>query len=386
MSAKRDYYDVLGVSRGVDGAAIKRAYRKLAKKYHPDSNSGSAQAEENFKEITEAYNVLSDDKKRKLYDQFGHAAFEEGGFQEGYGQGGFGPGGFGQGGFRQGNFRQGGFDGGSGSAGRKGGTYRRSYGPDGSYQEFHFEGAGDMDDFLRSVFGDGAWDDSFQNDGSRRGAYGGSGFGNEGFGTGYESGGRKYRGRDTGGFGGRGRDLHADIELTFEEAVLGAQKRIQLRDAEGREQTLEIKIPAGIESGKSIRLKGKGMPGSAGAQPGDLFLKASVKEKPGYRREGLDIYTTVRIPFTTAVFGGEVRIQTVYGDVLCKIKEGLQPGTKMRLKGKGVVSMNNPSVRGDQYAVIEIQAPRNMGPEARQKLKEYEQALGREQRRSTGAA
>lgn len=183
----------------------------------------------------------------------------------------------------------------------------------------------------------------------------------------------------------KGEDLHADINVTFDEAVLGGTKRIHLRGSDGKEQSLDIKIPAGIESGKSIRLKGKGMPGSGG-EPGDLLLKVTVQEKPGFRREGMDIYTTVRIPYTTAVFGGEARIHTVYGDVVCKIKEGTQPGTKLRLRGKGAASVSNPSVRGDQYAVIEIQIPQNMGPEARQKLREYEQALKREQLHRTSAA
>ena len=183
-----------------------------------------------------------------------------------------------------------------------------------------------------------------------------------------------------------GEDLHADINVTFDEAVLGGTKRIHLRGSDGKEQSLDIKIPAGIESGKSIRLKGKGMPGSGGGEPGDLLLKVTVQEKPGFRREGMDIYTTVRIPYTTAVFGGEARIHTVYGDVVCKIKEGTQPGTKLRLRGKGAASVSNPSVRGDQYAVIEIQIPQNMGPEARKKLREYEQALKREQLHRTSAA
>lgn len=380
MSAKRDYYDVLGVSRGADDAAIKKAYRKLAKKYHPDSNSGNAQAEEKFKEVTEAYNVLSNDKKRKLYDQFGHAAFEEGGPQSG----GFG--------------------------GQGGRTYRQSYGPGGSYQEFHFEGGEDMDDFLRSIFGDvftgsgsggasgsrsgGASGRSFWGSGSEdaSGGFWGGGFQNSGFQNGNFSSGRTggarggFSGYGGGGFQMKGEDLHADIEITFDEAVLGGTKRIHLRGSDGKEQSLEIKIPAGIESGKSIRLRGKGMPGSGGGQPGDLLLKVTVLEKPGFSRKGMDIYTTVRIPYTTAVFGGEARIQTIYGDVVCKIKEGTQPGTKLRLKGKGVASMSNPSVRGDQYAVIEIQIPQNMGPEARQKLKEYEQALKREQLHRTSAA
>ena len=352
MSAKRDYYDVLGVSRGADDAAIKKAYRKLAKKYHPDSNSGNAQAEEKFKEVTEAYNVLSNDKKRKLYDQFGHAAFEEGGPQSG----GFG--------------------------GQGGRTYRQSSGPGGSYQEFHFEGGEDMDDFLRSIFGDG-----FNGSGSGRssGGFWGSGFQNSGFHSGGTRG-SSFGGYGSGGFRMKGEDLHADINVTFDEAVLGGTKRIHLRGSDGKEQSLDIKIPAGIESGKSIRLKGKGMPGSGGGEPGDLLLKVTVQEKPGFRREGMDIYTTVRIPYTTAVFGGEARIHTVYGDVVCKIKEGTQPGTKLRLRGKGAASVSNPSVRGDQYAVIEIQIPQNMGPEARQKLREYEQALKREQLHRTSAA
>lgn len=362
MSAKRDYYEVLGVSRGADGAAIKKAYRKLAKQYHPDSNKGNAQAEEKFKEITEAYNVLSDDKKRKLYDQFGHEAFEEGAAQNGY-AGGFG-----------------------GFGGTGGHTYRQTYGP-GGYQEFHFEGGGDMDDFLRSIFDNGFEGSGFS---GASGKSGGRGFWSDvhsdgthgGFGDGFTGG----FGSRSGGFSRKGADLHAEIEISFEEAALGAKKRIQIRDAGGKDQTLEVKIPAGIESGKSIRLKGKGMPGTGGGHAGDLLLKVTVGEKPGYRREGLDVYTTARIPFTTAVFGGEARIRTLYGDVICKIKEGTQAGTKLRLKGKGIVSMNNPSLRGDQYAVIEIQTPQSMGPEARQKLREYEQAMQKEQYHRTGAA
>lgn len=360
MSAKRDYYDVLGVSRGADGAAIKKAYRKLAKKYHPDSNTGNPQAEEKFKEVTEAYNVLSDDKKRKLYDQFGHAVFEEGGPQAGGGYGGFG--------------------------GQGGRTYRQSYGPGGSYQEFHFEGGEDMDDFLRNIFGNGfSGSTSGRTSGGTSGGFWGSGFQNSGFHSGGTRG-SGFGGYGSGGFQMKGEDLHADIDVTFDEAVLGGTKRIHLRGSDGKEQSLDIKIPAGIESGKSIRLRGKGMPGSGGGEPGDLLLKVTVQEKPGFRREGMDIYTTVRIPYTTAVFGGEARIRTIYGDVVCRIKEGTQPGTKLRLRGKGVVSMSNPSVRGDQYAVIEIQIPQNIGPEARQKLREYEQALKREQIHRTSAA
>ena len=136
-----------------------------------------------------------------------------------------------------------------------------------------------------------------------------------------------------------------------------------------------MNIPAGIETGKSIRLRGKGSPGAGGGEAGDLLLKVTVDEKPGFRREGMDVYTTVQVPFTTAVFGGDVKIRTLTGEVLCKIKPGTQSGTKIRPKGKGIVSLSNSAVHGDQYAVVEIAVPKNLDPEARQKLKEFEAAL-----------
>ena len=121
---------------------------------------------------------------------------------------------------------------------------------------------------------------------------------------------------------------------------------------------MKVHVPAGIETGKSIRLRGKGMPGMNGGEDGDLLLKVTVGEKAGYERKGLDVYTTADIPFTTAVFGGEVRVPTLYGDVVCKIREGTQSGTKIRLRGKGIVSLKRPDVRGDQYVTVQIQVPK----------------------------
>ena len=317
--AKRDYYEVLGIEKGADSAAIKRAYRKLAKKYHPDTNAGNPSANEKFKEVTEAYEVLSDEKKRKLYDQFGHRAFD----------GSMGPdpenfyknSGFGNGGFR--------------------GT---STGNGGNYQEFHFEG-GDMDDIFREFFGNGAFS-------GRR-----SGFSGESFRT-------------------KGADATAKLEIEFEEAVFGCDKVITYQRENGQRQSLKVHIPAGIDTGKKIRLQGKGGEGAGGGTAGDLYLEVTVKEKKGYERKGNDIYTTVQIPFTTAVFGGEAIIPTLYGNVSCRIKEGTQSGTKIRLRGKGVTVMNHPSEKGDEYAVVEIQVPRYLKPEAREKLKEYEKLAG----------
>ena len=132
-------------------------------------------------------------------------------------------------------------------------------------------------------------------------------------------------------------------------------------------------IPAGIDDGKSIRLRGKGMPGIGGGSAGNLLLKVHIAQKPGFTRKGQDVYTSVSVPFTTAVFGGEASVQTLYGNVICKVPAGMQSGSKIRLRGKGIVSMNNPSLRGDQYVSIQIQVPTDLSPQEKQKLKEFEQ-------------
>ena len=302
--SKRDYYEVLGVSKDADEATLKKAYRQVAKKYHPDMNPGDAEAEKKFKEASEAYAVLSDPEKRRQYDQFGHAAFD-------------------------------------GSAGAGGGS--RSY---------HFGGG----------FGDGF-------------SGGNSGFGND-FGSGNSGFGDGFSGTGS-SFGGRGSDLHADITVSFDEAALGGDKVINLSDpsAPGRTQSLQVHIPAGIDDGQSIRLRGKGQMGRNG-QAGDLLLKVKLAEKPGFERKGMDVYTTVNVPFSTAVLGGEAKVHTLYGDVICKVREGTQSGSKIRLRGKGIVSMKNPQVHGDHYVTVQVQVPRNITPEARRKLREFEQACG----------
>lgn len=318
MSEKRDYYEVLGVSRNADEAQIKKAYRKLAKKYHPDTNAGDADAEQKFKEATEAYTVLSDKEKRKMYDQFGHAAFDQ---TAGAGSGSGGPG---------------------------GGFWRTYGGPQGGYQEYHFEGDS-MDDIFGDIFGD-----IFHH------------------GTGGFSG---FKSSD---FRQKGSDVRAEVTVGFDEAAFGCDKVIRLQDpsgANGGVQSLQVHIPAGIDTGKSIRLKGKGMPGINGGEAGDLLLRVTVAGKPGYERKGMDVYTTVRVPFTTAVLGGEAVVRTLYGNVLCKIKEGTQSGSKIRLRGKGIVSMKDPSVHGDQYVTVEIDVPQHLSPAAKQKLRELEAVL-----------
>lgn len=321
MAEKRDYYDILGISRQANEEAIKKAYRKLAKKYHPDTNGGNASAEQKFKEVTEAYTILSDPEKRKLYDQFGHAAFD--------------------------------------GSGQQNGAYYRNAG-NGGYREYHFEG-GNMDDIFEDIFGD-----IFHGKGStKKSGYRTGGFRQEDF---HNYG---FRGAD---FPRRGADVEAAVSVSFEEAVHGCDKVMHLRDEKGVTQSLQVHIPAGIETGKTIRLKGKGNQGVNGGENGDLMLRVTVGDKSGFERKGTDIYTTVQIPFTTAVFGGEARVHTLYGDVVCTIKEGTQSGSKIRLRGKGVVSMKNPSQKGDQYVTVQIQVPKNLSPEAKRKLKEFEAA------------
>ncbi len=329
MAVKRDYYEALGLKRDADANAIKKAYRKLAKKYHPDTNAGNPDAEQKFKEITEAYSVLSDPEKKKLYDQFGHAAFDQSA-------------GAGAEGFRNGT---------------SGGTWRDF--SDGGYREYHFEGNAD-DDLFGDLFGSffhGNGTGGGRNSGFRQG-----GFYQDGFG------GRQYA--------RKGEDLHADISVSFEDAAFGCDKTISLQDQSGQVQSLRVHIPAGIDNEQSVRLRGKGMPGSGGGEAGDLLLKVHIQETSGYERKGMDVYTIANIPYTTAVFGGEARVRTLYGDVVCKIKEGTQSGSKLRLKGKGIVSMKNPSVHGDQYVTIQIQVPRHLNPQERQKLMEYARACG----------
>lgn len=326
--AKRDYYDVLGIGRGADEKEIKRAYRKLAKKYHPDTNPGDQQAEQKFKEITEAYNVLSDGEKKKLYDQYGFAAFEEG-------YGGADPQGA--------HFTSGGF------------------GKNGAWQEFHFTG-GNMDDIFADMFGDifhGKEQKGFH---FRTGA---DGFGREG-GDGFWQQGDSFR--------QKGPDARADIQITFDEAISGCDKIIRMQDESGRVSSLQVHIPAGIDEGQSVRLKGKGGAGTGSGGNGDLLLKVHVLPKPGYERKGNDVYVTVSIPYTTAVLGGEVYVPTLTGNAVCRIAPGTQPGSRIRLKNKGIPSMKNPAQRGDEYLVIQIEVPRSLTSEERQKLQEYDRA------------
>lgn len=336
MTEKRDYYEVLGIDRNADAATIKKAYRKLAKKYHPDTNGGDPQAKLKFEEVSEAYSVLSDPEKKKLYDTYGQAAFDQMGGQA----------------QNAGAYENGfsGFDGFNGFDGFGGFGSSSESGQNGR-QTWHFESSDmDMDDMFGDIFGD-FFGTGRQRSGSRRNR-------------------QSYRSQ-------KGQDMNAEIHVDFNDAVFGSDQVIRLQDESGHTESLRVHIPAGIEDGKSIRLKGKGMPGIGGGEPGDLILKVHVDPRPGFERKGMDIYTTAWIPYSTAVFGGEVMVDTLNGQARIRVPSGTQSGSKIRMRGKGVVSMNQPSVHGDQYVTIQIEVPKSVTPEAARKLKEYDQACAK---------
>jgi molecular chaperone DnaJ len=334
----RDYYDILGVSKNADDKTIKRAYRKLAKKYHPDANPGDKEAEQKFKEVNEAYAVLGDPEKKKKYDTFGSAAFDQNGFGQDFGQG------FGQ----------------------NGNGYTYTY-------NFNQQDAQDIfGDIFGNMFGHGG------RSRGGRGFSGFSGFDSSGFGNGFGGGSASYA--------QKGADYKSEITIGFDDAINGCERVFSYTGPDGRAQSLKVRIPAGMEDGKSIRLRGKGGPGVNGGEPGDILLKVNVQGRPGFERKGMDIYTTIYVPFSVAALGGKATVPTVNGRVICRIPEGTQSGSKIRLRGKGAVSMKDPSVHGDQYVVVQVQVPKNLTPSEKAKIKEMSDTLDRNGHGSAGSA
>ena len=360
--AKRDYYEVLGVSKDADEAALKKAYRALAKKYHPDMNPGDAEAEKKFKEASEAYAVLSDPDKRRQYDQFGHAAF----------------------------------DGGAGGSGFSG---------------FDFNGS-DFSDIFGDIFGD------LFGGGARRG------------------------GRSNGPM--RGANIRKGIRITFEEAVRGCEKELEviIKDSctvcggtgakpgtspetcskcggkgqvvytqqsffgtmqnvqtcpncngsgkvikerctscsgtgfTSSKKKIMVTVPAGIDNGQSIRIREKGEPGTNGGPRGDLLVEVSVSRHPVFQRQDTDIYSTVPISYAQAALGGDVKVPTVDGDVIYTVKAGTKTNTRVRLRGKGIPYLRNPQTRGDHYVTLVIQTPERISAEAKEALRKFDMLTG----------
>ena len=359
---KRDYYEVLGVDKNADDGAIKKAYRVLAKKYHPDMNPGDVEAEKKFKEASEAYAVLSDPDKRRQYDQFGHAAFE------------------------------------SGAGG-------------GGFSGFDF-GSGDFGDIFGDIFGD---------------LFGG---------------GRARGSRSSGPM--KGANIRTQVRITFEEAVFGVDKEIELtlKDECGKchgtgaapgsspetcskcggkgqvvfntqtlfgtmsnvqtcpdcggsgkvikdkcpecygsgyianKKKIQVSIPAGIDNVQSVRIREKGEPGRNGGPRGDLLVEVVVSRHPIFQRQDYNIFSTVPISYAQAVLGGEVMIDTVDGKIIYEVKSGTQTDTKVRLKGKGVPSLRNKAIRGDHYVTLVVQVPEKINSEAKDLLRQFDALTG----------
>ena len=373
---KRDYYEVLGVSKTADDQKLKSAYRKLAKKYHPDDNPGDREAEQKFKEVGEAYAVLSDPEKRKLYDAYGFAAFDGTGGPQA----------------RRNADGQQGF-----------GAHRGGDG--GQFQSFHFDGQ-EAEELFRSVFGDLFGNDARSGRGGRSARSAGSAWSTESARsarsaesawsagrTGGSFGDEFHYGAFSGGgghftaFGEEDLDLRTSLTIDFRDAALGAVKTIQLQlpEGEGKSSTLQVNIPAGIDEGKSIRLRGKGRSSAIEkGKKGDLLIEIHIAPDSRYTRKGLDVYTSAQIPFTTAVLGGEATLPTLYGNVSCKIPAGIQTGSKIRLKQKGIRRGGRNPATGDEYVEIQIAVPKNLTAAERRKVEELAALLdGRRTRRAS---
>jgi curved DNA-binding protein len=294
----RDYYETLGVSKTASEDEIKSAFRKLARKYHPDVAKDKAAAEEKFKQINEAYEVLSDPEKRRKYDELGANWNQPGGFQPPPGSRGAPPGGFEW-------------------AGGDGGV------------EFEFGGTG-FSDFFETFFGGGRGRSAFGGFGQRTAT------------------------------AERGSDVEADIMVTLEEALQGSTRQVSLRRAGANKvETYQVKIPRGVHEGQRIRLAGQGEAGAAGGKSGDLFLRVRLAKHPEFSIEGSDLVHEVKIEPWQAVLGDNLEVPTLDGSVRLKVPAGSQGGQRFRLRGRGLP--NASGTRGDLYVEVQIRVPKKLG-------------------------
>ncbi len=321
--ALQDFYKVLGVAENATADDIKKAYRKLAKKYHPDVTGGDKAKESRFKDITQAYEVLSDDKKREEYDVQRRNPFAGAG-------GSAGPGGF-----------SGGFPGGFPDLGGFGGRGRRaSAGAGSSRVNMNIN----LEDMLRQ----------FGMNVDRDGGF---------------AGGSRAEARDS---EARGNDVQASLEITFTEAALGCEKAVVLEPGTANERRLTMRIPAGVDDGETLRLAGQGRPSPAGGTAGNLLVKITVRPhgQTKFRRKGADVEVDVPVHFDQAVLGGTVEVQTLEGTTATlKIPAGTPDGTLLRLRSKG--AGDRKGGRGDLYGVVQIIVPKDISPEARDLLKRF---------------
>ncbi len=286
----KDYYKILGVSRNASAEEIKKAYRKLALKYHPDRNPNNKEAEERFKEINEAYAVLSDPEKRRQYDTFGADSFSQRFSTEDI-------------------FR--GFDLGE------------------ILREFGFATGGRTQNIFTQFF------------------TGGGGFGSGGYGSPFEDMGVHHRSAQ------KGRDISYELSLTLEEIAQGAQKTISYF-LDGKRESVSVKIPKGIEPGKKLRLQGKGYPGERGGPSGDLYILIKELPHQTFKREGQDLVVKKEVPFSLLILGGEIEVPTLTGQVRLKVPPGTPSGVKLRVKGHGLPKLGRDEVGDLYVEVLPI--------------------------------
>ena len=317
---KKDYYEVLGVKKNAAEDEIKKAFRRLAMKHHPDRNPGNKQAEEKFKEINEAYAVLSDKEKRAKYDQFGPSGFSQRYSQEDIFRG-----------FDINDLlRDLGF-----SFGRAGGGGRRGRTQYGGFED---------------LFGGGRSQPGGHQTGDFRDIFSGGGY------------------QDPGAFGQKGEDVHSELNLSFEEAARGTERKVRFSTG-NRVEEVTVKVPAGIESGKKLRLAGKGTGGAGGGQAGDLYLKVNVADHPVFKREGGDIVVDKEIKFSDAILGTSIEVPTLEGNKHIKVPPGTQSNSRIRLKGFGLPRLQEGG-KGDEFVRILIKYPKNLTERQRKLVEE----------------
>jgi curved DNA-binding protein len=306
----KDYYQSLGLSRDANEKEIKRTFRRLAREHHPDVNPGDAGAEERFKEINEAYEVLSDPEKRDKYDRLG-ADWQR---------------------WQQAGGRPGGFDWGRWTTAAPGGGGQRVHVQYGGPEDLGdlFGGGGSFSDFFSQIFGGAA------------------------------PGGFRSRARPR-----RGQDYEQEIEISLREVYQGTSRVIQ---KEGRR--IEVNIPPGARSGTRVRAAGEGGPGMAGGEAGDLYLRVKARPDPQFERRGDDLHVTAPVELTTAILGGKAPVPTLNGSVMLTVPAGTQNGRVFRLRGKGLPRLRQPDQHGDLYAKLDVQLPTELTPRQQELFEE----------------